>query len=198
MLGHRTNDLTLKILDHLVEETNAARASFQVWWALRNHALPEFFDTMNDSKLIQFFHASNSGHYKLIFVALGKIYDSDTRSAGVAELKNALRADGRHDLADTIEKDLAAVNSHVQRILGIRNQTVLHNEQAIERTKIYEINGITPDEIWELIDTTSKTINSVANALGHPFLVSASRPYETATLTMLEQLRRGGGLNPSF
>jgi len=182
----------LKILDHLVEEANAARAYFQVWWALRNLALPQFYDTMNDSNIVQFFHASNSGHYKLIFVALGKIYDSDTRSAGIAELKTKLRAEGRDDLASKLEIDLIAVTSHVQRILGIRNRTVLHNEQAIDRAKVYEINGIKANEIWELIDVTSEAINSVARALGYPFRVSASRPYETATLAMLEQLRRGG------
>lgn len=181
----------LKILDHLIEEANAARAYFQVWWALRNLALPEFYDTMNDSKLVQFFHASNSGHYKLIFVALSKIYDSDTRSAGIAELKNTLRAEGRDDVADKLEADLAAVTSHVQRILGIRNRTVLHNEHSIDRAKVYEINGIKTDEIWDLIDKTSEAINSVAHALRHPFRVSVSRPYETATLAMLEQLRRG-------
>jgi hypothetical protein len=181
----------LKILDHLIEEANAARAHFQVWWALRNLALPEFYDTMNDSRLVQFFHASNSGHYKLIFVALGKIYDSDTRSAGIAELKNRLRLEERGDLADKIEEDLASVTSHVQRILGIRNRTVLHNEHAIDRARVYEINGIKTDEIWELINKTSEAINSVAQALGHPFRVSVSRSYEAATLAMLEQLRRG-------
>ncbi len=181
----------LRILDHLIDEANAARAHFQVWWALRNLALPEYYNTMNDPKIVQFFHASNSGHYKLIFVALGKIYDSDTRSAGVAELKKTLRAEGRDDLADKLEEDLSAVTSLVQPILGIRNRTVLHNEHAIDRKKVYEINGIKANEIWQLIDTTSDAINSVAQALRHPFRVSASRPYEAATLAMLEQLHRG-------
>lgn len=181
----------LKILDHLIEEANAARAYFQTWWALRNLALPEYYDTMNDSTIVQFFHASNSGHYTLIFVALGKIYDSDTRSAGLPELKKALSAEGRDDLANKLADDLSAVTSHVQRILGIRNRSVLHNEHAIDRVKVYEVNGIKADEIWQLIDTTSEAINSVAQTLRHPFRVSTSRPYETATLAMLEQLRRG-------
>ena len=182
----------LKMLDHLIDEANAARAHFQVWWALRNLALPDFYDTMNDSGYVRFFHASSSGHYKLIFVALGKIYDSDTRSAGIMELKSALRAEERDDVAAKLESDLALMTPHVQRVLGIRNHTLLHNEHAIERAKVYELNGIKPDEIWELIDTTSEAINTVADALRHPFRISASRPYETATLAMLERLQRGG------
>ncbi|MBB6186664.1 hypothetical protein [Rhodanobacter sp. MP7CTX1] len=184
--------VAFKILGHLIDEANAARAHFQVWWALRNLALPEFYDTMNDSKYVQFFHASNSGHYKLVFVALGKIYDSDTRAAGIAELKSALRAEGRADVADKVQRDLASMNAHVQRILGIRNRTVLHNEHALERAIVYEMHGIQPDEIWELIDATSEAFNVAAEALGHSFRVSASKSYEAATLAMLEQLQRGG------
>lgn len=179
-----------KILDHLIDEANSARAHFQVWWALRNLALPDFYDTMNDSGYVQFFRASNSGHYKLIFVALGKIYDSDTRSAGIAELKSALRAEGRDVVADKLESDLASMRLHVERVLGIRNRAVLHNEHAIERAKVYELNGIKTDEIWELIATTSEAINTVADALRYPSRVSSSRSYETATLAMLERLRR--------
>src|SRR5690606_11534699 len=96
----------VEILKHVVDEANAARAHYQIWWTLRNLALPEFYDTMNDHEYVEFFHASNSGHYKLMFVALGKIFDCDTRSAGTRELKTALRAEGRGPVADRLEGDL--------------------------------------------------------------------------------------------
>ena len=81
------------ITEHLIEEGIAARAHFQVWWALRNLALPRLLPAMNDLNYVDFFHASNSGHYKLFFIALSKIFDRDDRVAGIRELKKALRAE---------------------------------------------------------------------------------------------------------
>ena len=184
---------TIQILQHLIDETNAVRAHYQVWWALRNLALPDFYDTMKDVRYVQFFHASNSGHYKLVFVALGKIYDSDTRSAGIRELKAALRAEGHSSVADKLEADLASATSLVARLLTIRNRTVLHNELSISREQVYQFGGgIKANEIRDLIETTTYAINSVADALGYSSRVSAGRPYESATLAMLERLHRGG------
>jgi hypothetical protein len=182
-----------EILDHIIEETNAARAHYQTWWALRNLALPDFYDTMNDDSYVQFFHASNAGHYKLIFVAIGKIYDSDTRSAGIRELKSALRAERHGAIADKLEADLAAATTQVSRILTIRNRSVLHNEHSISRKQVYELGGgITANEIRDAIDSTTNAINAVATALGHSSRVSVGKAHEEATLTMLERLRRGG------
>jgi len=183
---------SIDILRYLIEETNAARAHYQVWWALRNLALPDFYGTMNDHRYVQFFHASNSGHYKLIFVAIGKIYDRDTRSAGIRELKAALRAEGRNVVADKLQEDLSSVADQVSRLLKIRNRTALHNEHAISREQVYQLDGgITANEIWDVIESTTHAINSVADALGHRSRASVGRPYERATLSMLEMLHRG-------
>jgi len=183
---------SIEILHHLIEETNAARAHYQVWWALRNLALPDFYDTMNDHRYVQFFHASNSGHYKLIFMAIGKIYDGDTRSAGIRELKASLRAEGHDVVADKLQADLSSATDQVSRLLTIRNRTVLHNEHAIARDQVYQLDGgITPNEIWDVIESTTHAINSVADALGHRSRASVGNPYERATLSMLERLHRG-------
>ena len=180
------------ILQHLIDETNAARAHFQVWWALRNLALPDFYDVMNDPEYVQFFHASNSGHYKLIFVAIGKIYDGDTRSAGIRSLKEALRAEEHGNIADELEADLSIATPQVRRLLTIRNRTVLHNEQSISRQQVYQLDGgITANEIHELIDTTTHAINNVARALGYTLRASVCNSYQDATMAMLGRLRKG-------
>ena len=64
----------LNILADLSDEGGAARAHFHTWWALRNLALPDFYETMSDYTYVDFFHASNAGHYKLFFLALSKIF----------------------------------------------------------------------------------------------------------------------------
>ncbi|SEI14731.1 hypothetical protein SAMN05192544_102599 [Paraburkholderia hospita] len=41
-------DITLR----LIEEGISARAHFQIWWTLRNVALPKYLPAMNDRALV--------------------------------------------------------------------------------------------------------------------------------------------------
>lgn len=179
------------IVERLIEEGIAAKAHFQIWWTLRNVALPEFHGTMSDFSYVDFFHASNSGHYKLFFIALSKIYDRDNRVSSIASLKDALRDEGCASLVDYIERQLAPLERLVCRILNIRNKTIAHNEKEVSREKVYEINGVTPNEIRRLIEISCDLINYVARALEIPNVIFESDRNERATLAMLDTLRRG-------
>jgi len=180
-----------KVLDALMEEGGAARVHFYTWWALRNVALPEFYDAMNNLAHVDFFHASNSGHYKLFFLSLSKIFDRDSRVSGISRLKDALRDEGHPQLADELQAKLIPMESAVTRVMSIRNKTIVHNERALPREKVYEINGITPDEVRELIDSICEALNSVADGLGLSNRISKGDRHERATIAMLTTLRKG-------
>lgn len=178
------------IIEKLNEEGLAARAHFQIWWALRNLALPDFYDAMNDYSYVNFFHASNAGHYKLFFLALSKIFDRDARASGISNLREALRSEGHNSIADQLEKRLSPLTAVVARLMAIRNQTIVHNDRSLSPEKVYEINGITPDQVRDLINDTCATINEVARGLGVREGLFDDR-YDQATIAMLEALRRG-------
>jgi hypothetical protein len=175
----------------LIEEGISARAHFQVWWALRNLALPKYLPAMNDANYVDFFHASNSGHYKLFFLALSKIFDRDSRVAGISELKKALRAEGHGRIALRIAKELKPIESLVKKVMRIRNQTIVHNEHSVPRAKVYKVNGITPNQLRQIIDTVCATISAAARDLGISNTIFDSSRFEHATLHMLERLDRG-------
>ncbi|MDB5531748.1 MAG: hypothetical protein JWO28_63 [Hyphomicrobiales bacterium] len=179
------------IVSTLIEEGTAARAHFQTWWALRNLALPEFYETMNHPSYVEFFKASNSGHYKLFFLALSKIFDRDPRVSGVANLREVLRTENRDDLADALTETLVRWTSTVARIMAIRNTSIAHNERGISRERVYGLNGVTPDQIRELIDETCWAINRVANGLGISNVIFNGDRFEDATIEMLKVLRNG-------
>lgn len=181
----------IEIAKVLIEEGVAARGHFQVWWALRNKALPRFYETMDNPEYVDFFHASNSGHYKLFLLALSKIFDRDTRVAGLREFRRALSEQGRADLAEHIKNNLLPFHDSIKAVLGIRSQALVHNERALPREKVYEINGITPNQIGDLIDATCRTINHAATELGINNTIFDSDRGERATLRMLEVLERG-------
>jgi hypothetical protein len=177
------------IVHYLIEEGKVARAHFQTWWALRNLAIPEFLPAMNKSEYVDFFHVSNAGHYKMIFVALSKIFDRDARASGFTSLKATLRAENRTALAEYVEAELSPLTPRVARIDTIRNQAVAHNQTGLIRTEIYEANGITPNEICDLIDKTCTVINHVARELGISEIIFESKRFEDATLALLKALQ---------
>lgn len=181
-----------EILHSLIEEANAAKAHYQVWWALRNLALPDFYSTMNNEKIRLFFHASNSGSYKLIFVALGKIFDTDTRASGLRSLKAALRLEGHSAVARSLETQLDAVAPLITRIMSLRNRTIIHNENNLSRQQAYMLNGgITANNVRDVISAVGDAINDVADAIRCPIRVTVGNGFERATLAMLDKLRVG-------
>ena len=175
----------------LIDEGMAARAHFQVYWALRNLALPKYHGVMNDANYRDFFLASNSGHYKLFFLALSKIFDRDSRVAGISELKRALRSEGQGRTALRITRELRPIPPFVKKLMHIRNQTIVHNEISVPRTKVYEVNGITLNQLRQVIEAVCGAINATAHDLGIPNRIFDSSRFESATLGMLERLGRG-------
>ena len=179
------------ILDDLIQEGIAARVHYQTWWALRNLALPDYYDTMNDYRHVDFFHASNSGHYKLIFITLAKIFDPDSKAAGLRSLRIALEATGRNDLRDHIQKACAPMTDTVKKVMRVRNQTIAHNQKDLSREKAYKLAGITPNQMRDLINDICDLINYIARDLGRTNTIFDSDRAEEATLRMLERLRDG-------
>ncbi len=179
------------IAERLIEEDINARAHFQIWWSLRNLALPKYHSTMSDFAHVDFFHAANSGHYVLFFLALAKIFDRDPRVAGISELKRALRSEGMTPSANRVARTLKPFEPRIKFIMNIRNRSVVHNEHSISRNKVYQVNGITPSQLRDLIDATCSSINGVAGDLGIVSTIFDSNRGERATLSMLETLRRG-------
>lgn len=179
------------IVHRLIEEGINARAHFQVWWALRNLALPKYHETMSDFGHVDFFHAANSGHYVLYFLALAKIFDRDPRVAGIKELRRALRSEGKTAIANRVARELKPFEPHVKRVMAIRNRSVVHNEHPISREGVYQVNGITPNQLRELIDAACTSINGVARDLGVSNVIFESDRAERATLNMLQALQRG-------
>lgn len=175
----------------LVEEGTKARAHFQVWWVLRNKALPTYYATMNNHDHVDFFHAANSGHYTLFLLSLAKIFDRDDRVAGLKEFKQALRAEGMGKSALAVARALKPHLKTVKSVMAIRNKSIVHNERAIERSKVYKINGVTPNELRALIDATCDSINEAAKALNIPNTIFESKRAEQATLNMLDTLSKG-------
>lgn len=175
----------------LIEEGIKARAHFQVWWILRNRALPKYYKAMSNYTYVDYFHAANSGHYTLFLLSLAKLFDRDPRVAGVRELKRLLRSEGNTPSALSITRALKPHEATIRSVMAIRNGSIVHNEHSIARQRTYEINGVTVNDLRALIDAACKSINMIAADLGITNRIFDSDRTEQATLNMLETLARG-------
>jgi hypothetical protein len=178
-------------LSRIREEASAATVYFHTWWALTSLSKPTYLSTMNNYEFVDFFHAANSGFFKLIFVSIAKLFDADDRTLGVRGFEKVLSASGHSDEASTLKERLAPHTDLVKRILRIRNRSVSHNETAISRDEVYDLNGVTPDEIRNLISEVRNVLNEIAEKMGAANSISEGERSERAVLALLEQLRRG-------
>jgi hypothetical protein len=184
------------LLNRIADSANAAQAHYQIWFTLRGNgkALPSYYNDMNDHRYVDFFHASNSGNYKLMFLELGCLFDTDTRAASFRNLKEALKKEGRHDLIERINTKLSPFSKLVSSALTIRSKLIAHKEVGAESEHVHSINGVVPNEIGQLLNIASSLINEIdVELFGNTgcLMATTTDRFERATFEMLEVLRNG-------
>ncbi|MES3007564.1 MAG: hypothetical protein V4751_07325 [Pseudomonadota bacterium] len=184
-----------KLLRRIADSLNAAQAHYQIWFTLRGDgkALPDYYDEMDDYRYVDFFEASNAGHYKLMYIELGCLFDSDTRAASIRNLKEKLKKLGRSDLVSKIENELAPFTQLVSNIIVIRGKLIAHKEIGADSKDVHAAFSVVPDRICDLIGKSCTLIDSIHKEL---FGQSESIAFETdrfekATFELLNVLRRG-------
>lgn len=169
----------------MADATNAARASFQIWKALRSsdEKSRRLRIQLNDPKFVEFFHAAISAHYKIVFLEIGCLFDSDHRSASVRSLKRHLKSAQLKHLIELVDDKLTDKAKVVEGVLLIRSRLIAHRDITAESTEIHTSAEISPDMLESLIEDVSFLINHVSDQLGiqpQP-LVSITRLYADAT-----------------
>lgn len=183
-----------ELISRVSESATAAHAHFQVWSALRGDgkALPKYFDDLNDHRYVDFFYVSGSAHYKLIFIELGCLFDSDPKSASFRALKSKLLQEGMIEDAAELEASLVEYSDLVSRIITIRSKLMAHKEVGVTSESVHEQDGgISPNQISALIAASCKAINKVTRKVcvegSIPYVLESNR-VERATLALLEVL----------
>ena len=179
----------IRVLQVVREDVIGARSHFHTWWTLRTLGRPEYQDVMNDDRYADFFNVSISGHYKLIFASLARVFDRYSSVAGVAKLKLLLVESERRDLARSLSKVVEERDALIRKLSNIGNLTVLHSELSPRDRPTRTTPPITAEEIRDLIDALSDTIDEIAVSLGHKGKIPSGFRYEEAVLNLLELLR---------
>lgn len=185
-----------ELVDRVAQSAHAGNAHFNIWFTLcgADKALPKHYEDMNDPRYREFFRASGAGHYKLIFIELGCLFDSDTRAASFRALRAALIESDFSQEAERIQSVLAGYESMIPKILTIRSKLIAHKEIGANSEAVHGQNGVTPSQIGALLAASCDLINEVVDCLydrGFVPNADASNRLQKQTLALLQVLNRG-------
>jgi hypothetical protein len=184
----------VECFQHVRNSQNSALAHYQIWFTLRGKgkAIDEYLDDMNDYRYVDFFHAANSGNYKLMFIETSCLFDSDDRTHNIRSLKSAMIENGLTELADRFDQELKPFTKLVSNMKTIRSRIIAHKEAYVEPSELYKEHGIKPNEIRDLLNTTAGLLMDLEsiltdNSSGHS--VGPTDRWEQATFKLLDALR---------
>lgn len=180
----------------VVSSYTGALSSYQIWFTLRGEgkALDTNFEDMNDHSYVDFFHATNFGNYKLMFIETASLFDSDNRAASISSLKFLLNSENLPRYSNLIEVELKKYRKLVTNIKTIRSRIIAHKEMAVSPSSLHEKHGIKPIEIKELLQSCGKVLREVEIYLTSnttSSTVCTTNRFEKATFSLLDTLSKG-------
>ena len=187
------NELT-ECFNNVRDSQNSALAHHQIWFTLRGKgkAIDNYLSDMNDYRYVDFFHAANSGNYKLMFIETACLFDSDDRTHNIRELKALMIKNGLSGLADKFDLELKPFSGLVSNIKTIRSKVIAHKEAYVNPGELYKKHGIKPDDIKALLNTTAELLQELESILTNnssSHSVCPTDRWEKATFELLKALQ---------
>lgn len=178
---------------HVRNCLNSAMAHYQIWFSLRGDgkAIETHLNDMNDSRYVDFFHAANSGNYKLMFIEVACLFDSDDRTQSINNLKLLMKENGLSNISDKFENKLKPYTTLVSNIKTIRGKVIAHKEAGIDPSELYKKHGIVPDDIRDLLNLTAELLSELETVLTNNSSSCSVGPtdrWERATFNLLDSL----------
>lgn len=184
------NNETLKVINDLKISIDEAVRHREIWWELGySQNRSKFKNEFASKRFNHFLHASYEAHAITMYLALGRIFDPDTRSSSFSTLKVNLRSLGHLELVKTIENQLKPYSELVKKVLDIRSKTVAHSDLSHTESLVLKANAITPNELKLLIHQTRETYYEVLRYFSLTTTQLEDGIFSESALNMLDQLQ---------
>ncbi|MEZ9916363.1 hypothetical protein [Vibrio breoganii] len=184
------NKNTTKILNDLKISIDEAVRHREIWWELGFSQNRKEFKAEFDSQEYNYYlHASYEAHSLSMFLALGKIFDPDSRSSSIRALKANLAENGRKDISLLISETLKPFEINVQKILDVRSKIIAHTDTNYTEQSVLKSNSLSPNDIKDLILNVRETYYMVLQRL---LLNTKQHPdgaFSESTLHVLRKLK---------
>jgi hypothetical protein len=184
------NNQTLKIINDLKISIDEAVRHREIWWELgysKNRS--KFKNEFRSTRFNHFLHASYEAHAITMYLALGRIFDSDSRSSSICTLKKNLKSSGHIGLVKAIETQLKPYSELVKKVLDVRSKTIAHTDLSHTEYLVFRNNSITPDELKALIHQTRETFYDVLRHFNLTTTQHEDGIFSESTLNVLDQLQ---------
>jgi hypothetical protein len=184
------NSQTLKIINDLKISIDEAARHREIWWELgcaKNRA--KFKNEFSSTRFNHFLYASYEAHAIVMYLALGRVFDPDSRSSSISTLKENLRSFGHVELVKVIEDQLKPYSDVVKKVLDIRSKTVAHCDISHTEDLVLKNNKITPDEVMLLIYQTRDTYYYVLQNFSLTTTQLEDGIFGESSLNVLERLQ---------
>lgn len=177
-----------KIIHDVQIGINESIIHYEVWWALGSASKEKYRKTFSHSEYALFIEASLIAHQMAMLMALGRLFDTDSRASSMKSLKTELENNGNTEMLSIIKDTMAPYNNLVKKIINIRCSIIAHTQTNSTDNDVLIRNGITPSEIKNLIDSATKVIGKIAFKLNHPIKSHCRSFYGTSAKKVLDKL----------
>ena len=150
-----------KITYDVVQAIDEALTHYEVWWAL-NSSIEEYKETFNHQDYTWFMEATLIANQMAMFMALGRLFDPDTRTSSIKSLKNQLKENNHTELYSRMEQEMSPYRELVKKILNIRCSIIAHSQTDTTDEEVILKSGVIPNELRNIINSAKQVVGEIA------------------------------------
>lgn len=183
-----------ELIQRLAETMNSAQASYEVWYTLaaKDKGYEDYSTVLQDYKFRDFFNSVRNAHFKVIFIDISCLFDSDKRALSFHRLKTSLQKDGNDDLMDQINNKISSHEMLIKRIKANRDKRVAHHDTTPTEENMLKEYGVTPNEIKSLLEAFNELLIAIYKEVVSPdtaYPIARIDRFEDATFQLLHALK---------
>ena len=187
-----------ELIQMLAEAMNSAQSGYEVWFTLagKDKGYKEYSAELQDYQYCDFFHSAINAHFKVMFIDISRLFDSDKREPSFHKLKQSLKQDGYDDNVDRIECAISAHKDLIKKIKGNRDKRVAHHDTTWTEERMLEEYGVIPNEIRSLLEAFNELLRVIYKDVVSPntaYPFARLGRFEQATFQLLHTLKSGHG-----
>ena len=190
-----TSTQSRELIQRLAEAMNSAQASYEVWYTLagKDKGYEQYSAVLRDSQFRDFFESVLNANFKVMFIDISCLFDSDKRASSFHQLKTSLKKDGYDDFRDRIESEMSSHEKLIKKIKANRDKRIAHHDATPTEENMLKEYGVTPNEIRWLLETFNGLLIAIYKdvvSLNTAYPIARIDRFEDATFQLLLALKR--------
>ncbi len=180
-----------KVLSDVVDSAIAAKAHYEIWWALASEAKPRLVPIMNRHS--DFFIASADAHYTAFFVYFAHLFDKRQDSSSIPTYLRGIAESANPELLLELQTEFEVIAKRAEPIVKARHKTVAHIDAILSEKEVFAPLEVTWNQVRDTVYDSAIFVAKLAGTtdLGSIGIARDRRLIE-ATLKLINALGKCG------